>query len=124
MTRVEDSTSPRFRLNHPFNTGLGIPITRQSDDVHVQGTLTFLFQEVKDSNGDPSNRTLALTNKHVASVDEEAVNTGLRDAVRLVGELEELESKAGGQQTTAIRRKQNALDDKNEDNTTLRTFSA
>jgi hypothetical protein len=64
---VEDNTSPRFGLNHPFNTGLGIPIARQSDD--AQGTLTFLFREMKTSNGDPSDRILALTNKHVASVD-------------------------------------------------------
>jgi hypothetical protein len=50
-------------LNHPFNTGLGIPIARQSDD--AQGS----EQEMKTSSGDPSERILALTNKHVASVD-------------------------------------------------------
>jgi hypothetical protein len=64
---VEDNTSPKFGLNHPFNTGLGIPIARQSDD--AQGTLTLLFKEMKMSSGDPSERILALTNKHVASVD-------------------------------------------------------
>lgn len=67
LMSVEDNTSPIFGLNHPFNTGLGIPIARQSDD--AQGTLTLLFREMKASNGDASDRILALTNKHVASVD-------------------------------------------------------
>ncbi|KAH9003910.1 hypothetical protein EDB84DRAFT_1573226, partial [Lactarius hengduanensis] len=152
LMSVEDNTSPWFGLNHPFNTGLDIPIARESDD--AQGTLTFLFQEVKTSNGDPSDRILALTNKHVASVDttthyefdganpqhilvcgerrlaravveiEDAVNTGFRDAVRLAGELAELGLKLDGQNSTALRRKQNALDDKNEDNATLQTLFA
>ena len=26
---VEDNANPKFGLNHPFNTGLGIPIARQ-----------------------------------------------------------------------------------------------
>ncbi|KAH9014956.1 hypothetical protein EDB85DRAFT_2295808 [Lactarius pseudohatsudake] len=125
LMSVEDNTSPRFGLNHPFNTGLGIPIARESDD--AQGTLKFLFREVKTSNGDPSDRILALTNKHVASVDttthyefdganpqhilvcgerrlaravveiEDAVNTGFRDAVRLAEELAELGLKSDGQ---------------------------
>ena len=30
LMSVEDSSSPVFGLNHPFNTGLGIPIARQS----------------------------------------------------------------------------------------------
>ncbi|KAJ2920357.1 hypothetical protein MD484_g192, partial [Candolleomyces efflorescens] len=55
---------------HPFNAGLGIPIARQSDD--AQGTLTLLFKEVKTSSGEPSERILALTNKHVASADTAA----------------------------------------------------
>jgi len=59
LMSVEDNTSPRFGLNHPFNTGLGIPIARESDD--AQGTLTFLFREVKTSNGDPSDRTHSLS---------------------------------------------------------------
>ncbi|KIO05838.1 hypothetical protein M404DRAFT_999565 [Pisolithus tinctorius Marx 270] len=147
LMRVEDNTSPAFGLNHPFNTGLGIPIARASDD--AQGTLTLLFQEVKTRNGDPSDTILALTNKHVASLDttthydfdaanpqsilvcgerrfarafdeiEDAVNTGLRDAVRLAGELEDLESKSGGQTTRAIQRKQTSLDEKHQDNATL-----
>ncbi|KAG5638284.1 hypothetical protein DXG03_004165 [Asterophora parasitica] len=64
---VEDKTNPKFGLNHAFNTGLGIHIARQSDD--AQGTLTLLFKEVKTSSGDPSERILGLTSKHVASVD-------------------------------------------------------
>ena len=150
LMEVEDYTSPKFGLNHSFNTGLGIPIARQSDD--AQGTLTFLFREVTASNGDPSNRILALTNKHVASDDttthddfdsadpqhilvcgqrrftsavveiEKAVNTGLRDAVGLAGELAKLELKQGGQNSTVMQRKQRALDDKNVDNATLQTF--
>ena len=56
---VEDNSSPAFGLNHPFNTGLGIPIARASDD--AQGTLTLLFQEVKTGDGDPSDTILALT---------------------------------------------------------------
>jgi hypothetical protein len=61
LMRVEHITNPRFGLNHPFNTGLGIPIARLSDG--AQGTLTLIFREVKDSNGRPSDRILALTNK-------------------------------------------------------------
>lgn len=64
---VEEDTSPKFGLNHAFNTGLGIPVARPDDD--AQGTITFLFREVKTSNGDPSDRMLALTNKHVTSPD-------------------------------------------------------
>lgn len=67
LMSVEDNTDPKFGLNHPFNTGLGIPIARQSDD--AQGTLTLLFKEMKTSSGEPSERILALTSKHVASVD-------------------------------------------------------
>jgi hypothetical protein len=152
LMSIEDNTSPRFGLNHPFNTGLGIPIARESDD--AQGTLTFLFREVKTSNGDPSDRILALTNKHVASVDttthyefdaanpqhilvcgerrlaravveiEDALNTGLRDAVRLAGELADLVLKPAGKNSTALGRKQIALDAKNEDNATLQTLFA
>ncbi|KAH9955842.1 hypothetical protein BC827DRAFT_1271325 [Russula dissimulans] len=33
LMSVVDNTSAKFGLNHPFNTGLGIPIARQSDDV-------------------------------------------------------------------------------------------
>jgi hypothetical protein len=109
---------------------------------------------MKTSNGDPSNRILALTNKHVASVDatthyefdganpqhilvcgerrfaravveiEDAINTGFRDVVRLAGELADLQSKLGGQNSMALRRKQNALNDKNEDNATLQILFA
>lgn len=32
LMSVENNTSPRFSLNRPFNTGLGIPVARQSDD--------------------------------------------------------------------------------------------
>ncbi|KZS99767.1 uncharacterized protein LAESUDRAFT_746029 [Laetiporus sulphureus 93-53] len=150
LMSVKDNTSPIFGLNHPFNTGLGIPIARQSDD--AQGTLTFLFREMKASNGDPSDRILALTNKHVASVDttthyeldaanpqhilvcgerrlaravveiEDAVNTGFRDAIRHAGELAALKLKSGGANSTALGRKQTALDAQNEDNATLQTF--
>ena len=151
---VEDNTNPKFGLNHPFNTGLGIPIARQSDD--AQGTLTLLFKEMKTSSGDPSGRILALTNKHLASVDtttdykfdganpqhilvcgnrrlahatteiENAVTTGLRDVSRFAGEIEDLESKLGTpkENMTALKRKKNALDEKNEDNATLQTFFA
>ena len=136
---VEDNTSPKFGLNHPFNTGLGIPIARQSD--HAQGTITLLFKEVKTSSGNPSERILALTNKHVASVhtttDYEldganpqhilvcgnrrlvrAVTTGLRDVVRLAGEVDDLELKLGTpkENKTALRRTKNALNEKIEDN--------
>ncbi|KAF8259529.1 hypothetical protein EI94DRAFT_1773914 [Lactarius quietus] len=143
LMSVEDNTSPRFGLTHPFNTGLGIPIARESDD--AQGTLTFL-------DGDPSDRILALTNKHVASVDttthyefdgtnpqhilvcgerrlnravveiEDAVNTGFRDAVRLAGELVVLKSKPGGKNDMALTRKQFAVDAQNQDNIILQTL--
>lgn len=154
LMSVEDNTSPKFGLNHPFNTGLGIPVARQSDD--AQGTLTLLFKEMKTSSGDPSERILALTNKHVASVDtttdyefdganpqhilvcsdrrlaravteiDDAITTGLRDVVRLAGEVEDLKSKLGTpkENRTALRRRENALNEKNEDNATLQTFFA
>ncbi|KAF8494846.1 hypothetical protein F5888DRAFT_1795001 [Russula emetica] len=127
-----DNTSPRFGLNHPFNTGLGIPIARESDD--AQGTLTFLFREVKTSNGDPSDRILALTNKHVASVDttthyefdganpQHILVCGERRLARAVVEIEDAVNT--GFRDAALRRKQNALDDKNEDNATLQTLFA
>jgi hypothetical protein len=67
LMSIEDNTNPKFSLNHPFNTGLGIPIARQSDD--MQGTLTLLFKEMKTSSSDSSKRILALTNKHVASTN-------------------------------------------------------
>ena len=144
--RVERHTNAKFGLNHPFNTGLGIPIARQSDD--AQGTLTFLFEEVKTISGEPSDRILALTNKHVASLDtttdyvldeadpqlilvcgerrlartiaeiQKAVTTGLRDAVRLVEELRDMPE----DDASALRRVRNALDDKNEDNTNLQAL--
>ena len=151
---VKDYTNSKFGLNHPFNTGPGIPIARQSDD--VQGTLTILFKEMKTSSGDPSERILALTSKHVTSVDtstdykfdganpqhilvcgdrrlaravteiEDAVTTGLRDVARLAGEVEDLESKLGTpkENRTALKRRKNALDEKNEDNPILQTFLA
>jgi hypothetical protein len=111
---------------------------------------------MKTSSGDPSERILALTNKHVASVDtttdyefdganphhilvcgdrrlaravteiEDAVTAGLRDVVRLAIEVEDLESKLGTpkENRTALKRRKNALDEKNEDNATLQTFFA
>ncbi|KIJ07751.1 hypothetical protein PAXINDRAFT_102825, partial [Paxillus involutus ATCC 200175] len=123
-----------------------IPIARQSDD--AQGTLTFLFKEVKTKTGEPSDRILALTNKHVASLvtttdyelDEadpqhilvcgdrrlaraiteiqNAITTGLRDAVRLAGELQDTPQG----DTSALRRKRNALEDKHEDNANLQVL--
>ena len=67
LMNVKAHGNPLFGLNHPFNTGLGIPIARQSND--AQGTLTFLFKEMKTSSGEPSKRILAVTNKHVVSDD-------------------------------------------------------
>jgi len=148
LMSVVDKTSAKFGLNHPFNTGLGIPIARQSDD--AQGTLTFLFKEMKTSSGEPSDRILGLTNKHVASLDtttdyeldeadpqhilicgdrrltravteiEDAVTTGLREAARLARELKD----TPGGDTSALRRRKNALEDKNEDNVTLQALFA
>ncbi|ODN80330.1 hypothetical protein L198_07830 [Cryptococcus wingfieldii CBS 7118] len=150
LMRVEESISLSFGLNHPFNTGLGIPIARQSDD--AQGTITFLFREVKDGNGYPSDRTLAVTNKHVASVDalttyefneadpqhilvcgerrfaravveiENSVNNAFRDAVILTRKLKRMESTSDGQNSVAAQRQRSALNDKNEDIVTLQTL--
>ncbi|KAF8973546.1 hypothetical protein BDZ97DRAFT_1912033 [Flammula alnicola] len=141
MSSSSGQHQSQVRPQSPFNTGLGIPIARESDD--AQGTLTFLFRE------DPRPH-----NKHVASVDttthyefdganpqhilvcgerrlaravveiEDAVNTGFRDAVRLAGELADLGLKLGGKNSTALGRKQIALDAKNEDNATLQTLFA
>jgi hypothetical protein len=147
MGLEEDNTGATVGLTHPFNVGLGIPIARRSDS--AQGTATLLFKEVKTKDGQPSSRILALTNKHVASVDtttdydfdeadrhtilvcsdrrfdiafgeiEEALNTGLRDALKLAGELQILELKYGGEVNRAVERKQTALKQRHEDNTTL-----
>ena len=146
LMRVQRHSDAKFGLNHPFNTGLGIPIARQSDD--AQGTLTFLFKEVKTISGEPSDRILALTNKHVASFDtttdyvldeagpqhilvcgdrrlahaideiQEAVTTGLLDAAGLVEELRETPV----DNASALRHARHALEDKNEDNTNIQTL--
>ena len=146
LMRVERHTAAKFGLNHPFNTGLGIPIARQSDD--ARGTLTFLFKEVKTISGEPSDMIFALTNKDVAFFEtttdyvldeadpqhilvcgdrrfaraiaeiQKAVVTGLRDAVRLVGELGETPV----DDASALRRARHALEDKNEDNSNLQTL--
>lgn len=147
---VAENTDPTFGLSHPFNTGLGIPIARASDD--AQGTVTLLFREMKTKDSEPSDRILALTNKHVATLDtttpydfdpanplsvlvcgdrhfdrafeevQDALNTGLRDAVRLAGELKAMEEKADGKTTRAMERKQADLDRQHEDNETLQEF--
>jgi len=154
LMTVEGKIKAKFGLNYPFNTGLGIPIARQSDD--AQGTLTLLFKEIKTSSGDPSERILGLTSKHVATVDimthyefdgvnpqhilvcgdrrlahavteiEVAVATGLCDAVELVREVEDLESKLGTakENSTDLRYAKGALDKKDKDNATLQTFFA
>ena len=148
LMSVVDNTSAKFGLNHPFNTGLGIPIARQSDD--AQGTLTFLFKEMKTSSGEPSDRTLGLTNKHVASLNtttdyelneadpqhilicgnrrltravteiEDAITTGLREAVRLARELKDTPKG----DTSALRRRKHAWEDRKEDNDTLQALFA
>ncbi|EAU85144.1 hypothetical protein CC1G_08117 [Coprinopsis cinerea okayama7 len=144
--RVEDPTHPSVGLNHPFNTGLGIPVARLSDD--AQGTLTLLFKEMKDKSGQPSDRILALTNKHVVSLDtttdyefnetdpqhivvcgdrllnrtvgdiEDAIIKDMRDAEKLSKELKSLDD----QDTMAIDRKATALKQKNEDITIRQTL--
>lgn len=148
LMRFADNTSPTLGLSHPFNVGLGIPIARASDD--AQGTVALLFREVKTKDGEPSNRILALTNKHVATLDttthydfdaanplsilvcgerrfdrafneiNDTLNDGLRDAVRLAKELMDLEAKGDGQTTRAMQRKQDDLSRKHEDNETTR----
>ncbi|KAF8486823.1 hypothetical protein DFH94DRAFT_791066 [Russula ochroleuca] len=120
LMNVEDNTSPIFGLNHPFNTGLGIPIARQSDD--AQGTLTLLFREMKASNGDASDRILALTNKHVASVDTTTPYELDVANPQHILVCEVLKLKSGGANSTALGRKQTALDAQNEDNATLQAF--
>ncbi|KAF8656942.1 hypothetical protein AX16_002329 [Volvariella volvacea WC 439] len=108
----------------------------------------FLFKEMKMSSSDPSDRILTLTNKHVASTDTK-VNyefnrtnpqhilvcgdrrlaravTEIEDAVRLARTVADLEAKLGTpkENRTALRHMKNALEEKNEDNTTLQTFFA
>ena len=51
---------------------------------------------------------------------ETAVTTGLRDAVRLARELKDTPK----ENASALRRRKNALDDKNEDNVALQTLFA
>ncbi|KAL1940216.1 hypothetical protein VTO73DRAFT_9168 [Trametes versicolor] len=141
---IVDNSDPTFGLSNPFDVGLGIPIARASDN--AQGTVTLLFHEVKTKDGTPSDRILALTNKHVATVDtttdyifdaanpvsilvcgerrfnrankeiKEALNTGLRDAVRLAGELKDLQTKEGAPAKRAVQRKEADLTRQLEDN--------
>ena len=49
---------------------------------------------------------------------------GLHDIIRLAREVEDLRSELGmpKENRTALKRKENALDKKNEDNTTFQTF--
>lgn len=121
LVSVVDSAHPTFGFNHPFNTGLGIPIARQVDG--AQGTVAFFFKEMKTSTGNPSDRILAVTNKHVLCVDttidyefdendpqhilvcgdhritravtemENAIVEGLRDNVSLASNISDLEEK-------------------------------
>ncbi|KAI0003020.1 hypothetical protein BJV74DRAFT_930583 [Russula compacta] len=130
---VEDNTSPTFGLNHPF-----------------MAPSRFYSRRSRPAKADPSDRILALTNKHVASLVttthydydaadpqsilvcgdrrfrrgfeeiDDAVNTGLRDAVRLAGELKDLETKSGGKNTRAIDRKKTDLNNMHQDNAILR----
>lgn len=141
---IVDNSDPTFGLSNPFDVGLGIPIARASDD--AQGTVTLLFHEVKTKDGTPSDRILALTNKHVVTVDtttdyifdaanpvsilvcgerrfdrankeiKEALNTGLREAVRLAGELKDLQTKEGTPAKRAVQRKEADLTRQLEDN--------
>ena len=55
---------------------------------------------------------------------ENAVTTGLRDVVRLAGEVADLQSKVGTskEDTRALRRKKTDLDNLNEDNAILRAL--
>ncbi|KIY70454.1 hypothetical protein CYLTODRAFT_371021 [Cylindrobasidium torrendii FP15055 ss-10] len=73
--------NPRFGLNHPFNAALGIPVARQTDnkgEVEQEGTIAFLFKEVKTRDGAPSSRVLAVTNKHVVFDSESERETQYR----------------------------------------------
>ncbi|KAH7884836.1 hypothetical protein F5I97DRAFT_1938180 [Phlebopus sp. FC_14] len=100
----------KFGHNHPFNTGLGIPIARQSE-----GTLSFLFKEMKTSSGEPSDRIPGLTNKHVASLN---TTTEFDDA-----DPQHILNTPEGN-TTALRRRKTALEEKNEDNVALQALFA
>ncbi|KAI0674586.1 hypothetical protein C8Q78DRAFT_1076207 [Trametes maxima] len=90
-----------------------------------QGTITLLFKEVETCEGEPSDRVLAVTNKHVACVDTKtdyrydgtnplpmlvcsdrrydravtdikaAVSVGVHQATKIFGEIGELEAKIG-----------------------------
>ena len=53
-----------------------------------------------------------------------AVSTGLRDAIRLIGEVSSLEAKDGMPQADAraLKHTKSELDDKNDDNKILQTF--
>ncbi|KAF9047801.1 hypothetical protein BJ165DRAFT_1468210 [Panaeolus papilionaceus] len=152
LMNVVNRTNPTFGLNHAFNTGLGIPIARESDG--AQGTLTFLFKEMKTKEGKVSDRVLGVTNKHVAckvttedyefngtdpqyilvcgeerlqraiAQIEKAISTGLRNAVKLVEEVSGLEAKVGtpAEDSRSLRRIRTELKDLEEDNMLLETF--
>jgi len=46
MMSVDDSHNPKFGLNHPFNTGLGIPISKQYKTCRASICSVLIFQVV------------------------------------------------------------------------------
>ncbi|TCD65962.1 hypothetical protein EIP91_001954 [Steccherinum ochraceum] len=141
---VADPTSAEFGLNHPFNSGLGIPIARESDG--HGGTITLLFKEMKTSSGDLSDNIFAITNKHVTCnvknpsevttdfnfdpvnpqymtiCSDERVDEALTDIrstidmrTRQVAMLGKEIQRLGARAGTTLRRRQNDLDEKSED---------
>ncbi|KIY63946.1 hypothetical protein CYLTODRAFT_413667 [Cylindrobasidium torrendii FP15055 ss-10] len=150
LMSVEDTTSPAFGLNHPFNVGLGVPIARQSDG--AEGTVAFFFREVQTKDGKPSDRILGVTTKYVASLDtttpyefggtdpqyilvcghrqfaiavakiEEKIDHCLRDIVRLDEEWGLAENKLGSGEARHLERIKTALEDKMVDSETLKAL--
>ncbi|KAG5649256.1 hypothetical protein H0H81_005076 [Sphagnurus paluster] len=90
MHRV-DSTNETHYVRRFLTALLGVPLaTEEMEEEDVQGTLTLWFHEVKDKDGNPSNKVYGVSNCHVlrrnTTVDYEHRGPGApRNHVRVDG---------------------------------------
>ncbi|KAI0258687.1 hypothetical protein BC834DRAFT_926442 [Gloeopeniophorella convolvens] len=106
LMSVEDNTSPSSSSITPSTLAQASPSS---------GSPT--MRRAPSPTATPSDGILALTNKHVASVDTTT-------HYELAGELADLGLKLGRKNSTALGHKQIASDAKNKDNATLQTLFA
>jgi len=91
LLRVADNTDPTFYVSRALTAVLGLPLAAaEMEDKDSQGSLSFYFHEGKTKKGEPSDRVLGVSNKHVlrkdTNVDYELGHTGAPHAfVRVCG---------------------------------------